>query len=116
MTRKHSPTSKAGEEFIKPHKPSHIERILEALAAIKIGGTQEEIAVVAGMRPDQVWKRLSEAERSGRIFNAGITRKLKSGVPGIVWQLTGKEAVDVSNPKTTSQQKAVKSINQLSLL
>lgn len=81
------PTSKAGHEHIKPHKPTHREKILEALMKLKGGATQEELAAAAGMRPDQVWKRLSEMERDEEIFNTGVTRKLKSGVNGIVWQV-----------------------------
>jgi hypothetical protein len=86
--REHKATSSTGHEFIKPHKPSHRERIKEALEKGKVGLTHEEIAELSGLRPDQVWKRLSEASRDGEIFDTGLTRKLKSGVPGIVWQLT----------------------------
>ena len=89
--REHRPTSKEGEAFIKPHKPNHKQRIMDALKIMKVGGTQEEIAEVAGMRPDQVWKRLSELSGEGKIFETGITRKLKSGVGGIVWQATNPE-------------------------
>ena len=109
-----NPTSRAGHEHIKPFKLNHTQKILEGLERLKIGGTHEEIAIVCGLRPDQVWKRLSEAERDGKIFNTGITRKLKSGVIGSVWQLTGHKPIDTSNPKTTAQQKAKHTIQQLS--
>lgn len=96
MTRQHSPTSKEGENFIKPFKATHQDRIKQALENLRVGGTHEEISEVANMRPDQVWKRLSELERGLIIFNTGITRKLKSGVHGIVWQLVGmKPSSDV---------------------
>jgi hypothetical protein len=87
--REHKPTSKEGEEHIKPFKPNHKAKIKDALEKLRVGGTQEEIAISAGLRPDQAWKRLSELEKEGAIFNTGISRKLKSGVGGIVWQLTG---------------------------
>lgn len=116
MTRQHKPTSKAGEAFIKPHKPNHQQRIKEALERLRIGGTFEEIALVAGMRDSQVWKRMSELAANGEVFDTGITRKLKSGVSGIVWQLHGKKVVEVSaNPKTQEEQKAAKILKQLSL-
>ncbi len=113
MTRKHSPTSKAGEEFIKPHKPSHKERILEALRILKIGGTHEEISIVAGMRADQVWKRLSELEKDQHIFSTGVTRKLKSGLHGTVWQIMGDKVVDTSVIKIPAKnKKATSASNQ----
>lgn len=84
--RQHKPTSKAGEEFIKPHKPSHKEKILDGLGKLRIGGTYEEISLSAGMREDQVWKRMNELVKDGLVFDTGVTRKLKSGLHGIVWQ------------------------------
>lgn len=118
MTKRlHRPTSKEGEQYIKPHKPNHKAKIKEGLERLRIGGTHEEIALVCNMRPDQVWKRLSELEREGEIFNVGMTRKLKSGVSGSVWQLVGMRCVEVTdNPKTKEQQKAANTLKQLSLL
>lgn len=92
--RTHKPTSKAGEVFIKPHKISHRERIVAALIKLRVGGNHEQIAEEAGLRPDQVWKRLSEAEREGEVFDTGCTRPLKSSVAGIVWQLTDLSIFD----------------------
>lgn len=110
------PTSKEGEEYIKPFKPNHKAKILEALERLRIGGTFDEISAVAGMKDSQVWKRLSEMERDGTIFNTGITRKLKSGVNGIVWQLKGIKPVEVPlYPKTKVQQNAALTLKQLSL-
>lgn len=105
MKRKHSPTSKEGEEFIKPFKPTHREKIFQALKELRVGGTYEEIAQKAGMRDDQVWKRLSELERGMLIFNTSITRKLRSGVSGIVWQVVGETC---SGEKPVIEKKKVK--------
>lgn len=80
-------TSKLGELHIAPFRESHKERILNALKELRVGGTHEEIARAAGLRPDQVWKRLSELERDGKIFDTKLTRKLSTGVKGIVWQV-----------------------------
>lgn len=111
MTRQHRQTSKEGERHIKPHKPNHKSKITDALIRLKIGGNQEEIALIANMRPDQVWKRLSELEREGTIFNTGITRKLKSGIGGIVWQLVGHKVVGATiNPKTQAEVNANKTL------
>lgn len=117
MPRQHRPTSKEGEEYIKPFKPNHKAKIKEALDRLKIGGTQEEIALVANMRPDQVWKRMIDLQKDGDVFDTGITRKLKSGVKGIVWQLQGQKAVEVtSSPKTQKELNAAKTLRQLSFL
>lgn len=112
--RQHKPTSKAGENFIASFKPSHKSKILEGLEKLKVGGTQEEIAKVAGLREDQVWKRLSELETDGKIFNAGITRKLKSGLHGIVWQLKGLKATEEAPviEKQKKKQNFIPQINQ----
>jgi len=108
MKRQHKATSKMGDEYIKPFKPSHKQKILEALDKLKVGGTYESIALAAGMREDQVWKRLSEAEKDGTIFNTGITRKLKSGLQGTVWQKTNLPVVNPENPKTDKEVQQLK--------
>lgn len=89
--RTHKPTSKAGENFIAPFKQSHKEKIVEALKKLPIGATHEEIAEAVGLRPDQVWKRLSECASDGKIYDSGLTRKLKSGVMGIIWKIKEEE-------------------------
>jgi len=94
MKREHKPTSKLGESFIKPHKPSHRQKIIDALKVLRVGGNHEQIAEACGLRPDQVWKRLSELERDGEIFDTKCMRPLKSSVPGIVWQLTDLSQID----------------------
>lgn len=109
-------TSKAGEAYIKPFKQSHKNKIKEGLERLRIGGTHEEAAAVCGLRPDQTWKRMSELEKEGEIFDTGIRRKLKSGLNGIVWQLKGMKPVEVPlHPKTQEQLKAHKTLSQLNL-
>ena len=92
MKREYRLTSKLGEMHITPHKESHKEKILRAMEKFPVGTNHEEIADAAGLRPDQVWKRLSELsdkEQKGgaKIFDTGLMKPLKSGVPGIVWTL-----------------------------
>ena len=111
--RQHKPTSSAGHDHIKPFKPNHKQKILEGLERLRIGGTQEELAAIIGLRPDQVWKRMTDLQKDGSVFDTGITRKLKSGLQGIVWQKVGLKPIDTSNPKTTAQQKAKHTIQQL---
>lgn len=113
--RTHKPTSKAGENFIASFKPSHKSKILEGLEKLKVGGTQEEIAKTTGLREDQVWKRLSELQTDGKIFDTGITRKLKSGLQGIVWQLEGQTVKEGDVPvieKPKKKQHFIAETNQ----
>lgn len=109
MSQKYAyrPTSRAAHESVKPRKPSHFEKIIEGLNKIKVGGTFEEISRSCGLSDSQVWKRLSELERGGVIFNTYITRKLKSGDKGIVWQLTGLP-ISENMPVTKSDKKEKK--------
>lgn len=84
--RKPNANSKAANDFMKPIKKSYWQKILDALDELKGGGTFEELAEKADLRPDQVWRRLSELQAQGKIFNTGISRPLKSGLGGAVWQ------------------------------
>lgn len=111
--RKHSPTSKAAHEFIKPHKPSHCERIKDGLRLLKGGATYEEISRITGMKESQVWKRMSDLVKASEVYDTGATRVLSSGCKGIVWQLVGiQESVEEKKPK----QHNLTSFSQLSLL
>jgi hypothetical protein len=104
--RSHKPTSKAGEEFIRVFKQSHKEKILSGLEKLKVGGTFEEISKVTGMREDQVWKRLSELSTDEKIFDTGITRKLKSGLQGTVWQIKGLTVTEGQIPIIEVERKS----------
>ena len=91
MSRQHKPTSKQGEQHIAPFKQSHKEKIVAALMKMNVGGTFDEISEATGLRPDQTWKRLSECQKDGTIYDSGLTRKLKSGVNGIIWKIKEEE-------------------------
>ena len=58
-------------------------------ASMKINGsgTYEQIAKAAGLRNDQVWKRLSEMENEGLIYSTTMTDRLSSGKQGMIWAL-----------------------------
>lgn len=63
-------TSKEAFESIKPTRPNLHRIILRALYQIKQGSFRD-IASAAGLKPVQVWKRLSELERKNRIKPSG---------------------------------------------
>lgn len=60
-----------------------LERVM---AELKQGpGTYEEIALRANLRPDQVWRRLSDAQRKGLAEPLDVTRPGSSGRHQRVW-------------------------------
>lgn len=85
--RKHSPTSTAAYESIKPARNHFYDIIVEGLTKLKVGGTSHEVAAIMGIQNAQVHKRLSELSRDGIIYNTGITRPSPSGRKCSVWQL-----------------------------
>lgn len=90
MPKRNNPfTSKLAHDSVKEHKDAIWEKIITALEEMKIGGTSEEISEHLKMDHQVIWKRLSELERDGRIFNLeGITRPTKKGRKAMVRQLT----------------------------
>jgi hypothetical protein len=88
-------TSRLAHNSIKEHKAAVYEKIEKALEKLKIGGTFEEIAEAALLDPPQVWKRLSEMQRDGTIFNLPTTRPTKSGREAMVRQLVKLRVPDV---------------------
>jgi predicted ArsR family transcriptional regulator len=56
-------------------------------AELKKGaGTFEELAGRTGLRPDQVWRRLSDLEKEGRAFPTSETRRGSGGRKQRVWK------------------------------
>lgn len=95
--RQHRETSKQAHESVKEHKERMYEKISEALCKLPVGGTFEEIANAANLKPEQVWKRLPEMVERGIIYNVGTTRVTSSGRKAMVRNLT------LRLPKTTKQ-------------
>lgn len=81
-------TSRLAHESVKEHKQVMYDKIIEGLEKLKVGGNFDEIARSANLKPEQVWKRLSELVESGVCFNVGITRPTSSGRQAMVRQLT----------------------------
>jgi len=89
------PTSRSANEMMEQtgRKIRQQDRILKAMQDPLFGeGHSEKIALVSGLKPQQVWKRLSEMESKGLIINTGKTALLSSGVQGIVWRCCGNDA------------------------
>ena len=80
-------TSILAHESIKPSKESLYIKIKTALKVIE-KGTFREIAKQANLQDMQVWKRLSEMERVGKIENVSDKICTVSGRSCSVWQNT----------------------------
>jgi len=87
--RQFRPTSKEAHDSVKDHKAAMYEKIIEGFKKLKVGGTFEAIAAASGLKPEQTWKRLSEMETLGIIYNCGYTRPTSSGRKAMVRQLIG---------------------------
>ena len=85
--RPYRSTSSAAHESIKESKQIMYDKITVGLVKLGIGGTFCEIAFASGLRPEQVWKRLSELQEKGIIYNTGLTKSSTSGRQASIWQL-----------------------------
>lgn len=112
--RKHKSTSKAAHDSIKPLKNYYQDKVIEGLTKLKVGGTYEEIAQSVKLKPDQVWKRISELVEKKKVYDTGITRTLSSRRKGTVWQLVGLETSEEAPviQKENKKPKPVLSNNQ----
>ena len=90
MKRKNPATSKDAYESLDPEKIGEIyKKIVAALREIK-QGTYEDIAKKIRLKPEQVWKRMSEAHRLGLVERTGKRKKMASGREGFIWVATDK--------------------------
>lgn len=88
MSKKIIDTSRAAYASLDPESISTMYKAIVA-GLRKIGsGTYEDIAKVLKLKPEKVWKRLSEAQKLGLIERTEMKKKLKSGREGYVWKAT----------------------------
>lgn len=85
--REHRATSKEAHESVKEHKDVMYEKIVKGMESLRVGGTFEEIAIAAHIKPEQCWKRLPEMIELGLVYNVGTTRKTSTGRKAMVRQL-----------------------------
>lgn len=72
------------------------KKILTTLSVIG-ESTSEQIATKMKVKPDKVWKRLSELRDKELIHKPGTRKPLKSGCNGFCWALTEKGKALVSS-------------------
>ncbi len=77
-------TSKAAYDSIKDQRATMWGKIVKAAGKLPNGGNFEQIANKAGLRPDQVWKRLPELVDMKILVNTGETRPTSTGRKAMV--------------------------------
>lgn len=80
-------TSKAAYDSIKDQRATMWGKIVKAAGKLPNGGNFEQIASKAGLRPDQVWRRLSELVDAKIMINTGETSLTSSGHRAMVRKL-----------------------------
>lgn len=120
MSKRNVPqTSKDAHASLKQTEIREMyKRILEALRLIK-EGHMEDIAAACKVKPEKVWKRLSEMNEMGLIYRPGNRKKLSSGCSGYTWRITSDEPAESTTerfPKGTAAHEHAKSIIKQSTL
>lgn len=83
-------TSKDAHASLKKEEIREMyRRLLEALRLIK-EGHMEDIASACKVKPEKVWKRLSEMKTMGLIYRPGNRKLLSSGCTGYTWRLVSE--------------------------
>lgn len=103
MPKRNNPqTSKDAHASLKQEEIREMyRRILEALRLIK-EGHMEDIAACCKVKPEKVWKRLSEMKVMGLIYRPGNRKLLASGCTGYTWRL-----IDNDQPTVPVTEKAL---------
>ena len=84
--QRHSKTSRAAAESIKPHLNALQARVLGCIQLEPAyGATDDEIQRMTGMNPSTQRPRRIELLEKGLIRDSGRTRKTKSGRAATVW-------------------------------
>jgi hypothetical protein len=83
--QRHSETSQAAAEAIKPEQANLRERVYEAIAASPCGLTDEQIAERTGLNPSTARPRRIELWKAGRVNGLGQERT-RSGRWATLWR------------------------------
>ena len=92
MARNQPDTSRLSyEKIMQPGaRENTYKKVLDALKII-MDGTAWEISNQAGLKPDKVWKRLSELRRDDVIFDTGLRRNSPDQNPSMVYALSSRK-------------------------
>jgi hypothetical protein len=85
--QRHSPTSKAAAESIKPRVGPLHRLILDMLAMGGAGATDEQMQCILNMPANTQRPRRRELQQAGLVVDSGITWATTSGRKAVVWTL-----------------------------
>lgn len=84
--QRHSDTSRAAAEAIKPKRVSLRQRVLDAIRTNGLYGmTDEEIQAATGISPNTARPRRVELVAAGLVVDLGERRPTASGKMSVVW-------------------------------
>lgn len=85
--QRHSPTSRAAAEQIKPRVGPLHRQILDMLARGGAGATDEQMQCILNMPANTQRPRRRELQQAGLVVDSGITWATTSGRKAVVWML-----------------------------
>ena len=80
-------TSRQAHQMIEPMATRHRLIIIETMRAYKRPMTSEVIATHCRLSHPQVWRRMSELVRDGKVIDSCERTRTSSGRPAILWVL-----------------------------
>ena len=86
VRRRDPDTSRAAARSVEKSSRALMLRVLREINSCP--GTHAEIALRMRLKPDQVWKRISDLRRKKMVEDSGVTRPGPSGRWQIVWKVT----------------------------
>ena len=93
MKRKNPPTSLEAYKNLDPIRLSQLQQdIVRAVGALKEANF-EAVANFLMVKPEKIWKRMSEVERAGAIYKPGNTVITKNGSKSYTYRLVGDEPI-----------------------
>lgn len=84
-SQRHSATSIAAGESIKPQLSRLHKLVLDKLSSSRFGETDESLMVLTGLPANTLRPRRRELQLKGKIKDSGQTRKTASGRAATVW-------------------------------
>ena len=103
MGKKLPETSLEAYRSLEPDKMQQIYKDIVSALSVIGEGTFEDISAWLRIDKSRVWKRLSEMQKLGMIYNTGRKKLLKSNRNGFTWMLTTD-----ATPKTDKQENVFK--------
>lgn len=93
--QRHSDTSRAAAEAIKPKAGTLRARVLaNVVAKGGHGVTDEEGQAALGMNPNTYRPRRRELEQAGKVVDSGLRRPTHAGRKAVVWMATSSAFQD----------------------